>query len=386
MSFLVPLGGAKENDEKVTGGRESPAQKVKVIREYVVIEVFPWGHASLQAPSELQLARWRQAAACTDVAPPLHGGSTDRSAQEAAPRRGEEKQLTLGNQADSLSGSGGSEDLKISCSEPPASAEQPARTLGCVDGKEPKLEDFELAILEHQAILHYSSGDGRLQVDWSAEEPTIHQPDEQPLGGDSAPVPAPGFPVPCLGGETQGQVQGGLGTGLRGGRAKGGLCKPEPLAGVSSLFGVPDTFEGVKTSQTQAPISPAVAAGMLDAVTVPSLAVGASPAQQEKRIDGESEEEEERDTGQAPAKKLTLLEELRAAGSGQSLLEELEEWEDWEDEKAGLVEKIKALQRGDQSAKRAWWVHCEVSANGTKDPSLHDVESLNSFLSKVSWH
>ena len=35
------------------------------------------------------------------------------------------------------------------------------------------------------------------------------------MASGSVPVLAPGFPVPCLGSETQGQVQGGLGTGLR---------------------------------------------------------------------------------------------------------------------------------------------------------------------------
>ena len=165
MSFLL---GMSFEREKVAGGGSLPAQlpEVKVIKEYVIVEVFPSGHACLQAPSALQLARWRQAAASTDLSPPPVEGVSAQAAQGDAPRRGEEKQLTLGNQADSLSGSGGSEDLKISCSEPPASgAEQSARTLGCVDGKEPKLEDFELAILEHQAILHYDGGDGKLRVD-----------------------------------------------------------------------------------------------------------------------------------------------------------------------------------------------------------------------------
>jgi hypothetical protein len=54
--------------------------------------------------------------------------------QEGAGRRGEEMQTTLGNQADSVSGSKGSLDLKISCSEPPALAKQSARAFESVIG------------------------------------------------------------------------------------------------------------------------------------------------------------------------------------------------------------------------------------------------------------
>jgi hypothetical protein len=339
------------SSEKVdyTGSCESPAQTSKspkvvlrYITQFVVIEVGSHGRCAAQWPDDLATAAWRQRCgqasaqeqltlgnqadsqsgsggsenlkiSCREVAlggyqcptfdspDAVDSGGPAAAAQTegVAPRSGEDEQLTLGNQADSLSGSGGSENLKISCREPPAlGAEQSARFLGCVDGKEPKLEDFDLAILEHQAILYFvGSGDGRLQVDWSSAEPSIHQPVEQPQGGVSVPVPAPGFPVPCLGGETQGQVQGGLSTDLRVGSAKGGLCQPEPLAVeatealVPSLFGVPDTFrEGAK--------------------------------------------KEGRDTGQAMAEELeasaqldtgqSLLEELEAADTGQSLLEELE--------------------------------------------------------------
>jgi hypothetical protein len=49
--------------------------------------------------------------------------------------------------------------------------------------------------------------------------------------------------------------------------------------------------------------------------------------------------------------------------------------------KAALVEKVKALQRGDQSVNEAWWAYCDYLANGTKDPGRHDADSLNLFLS-----
>lgn len=49
-------------------------------------------------------------------------------------------------------------------------------------------------------------------------------------------------------------------------------------------------------------------------------------------------------------------------------------------EKAGLVEKVKALQRADPSAKQAWWTYCDANAAGAKDPNRHDAESLHEFL------
>ena len=435
MSFLKPLGGAKENDEKVTGGRAIPAQKVKVIREYVVVEVFPWGHACLQAPSELQLARWRQAAACTDVSPPLQEGSSARAAQGVAPRRGEEKQLTLGNQADSLSGSEGSENLKISCSEPPASGAKQsfqsvfplpadaivhqsvnvetgsgslpaqtergsARTLGCVDGKEPKLEDFELAILEHQAILHYDGGDGRLRVDWRAEEPAIHLPADQPQGGVSVPVPAPGFPVPCRESETHGQVQGGLSTGQRVGSAKRGLCKPAPLAvettetRVPSLFGVPESFQSV------VPLPADAIVHQSDNVATGS---GSLPAQTERWIDHRVKEEDGDDKQLGVSCMKTLPDELEAleaddvGNDGGVELARQPAALDIDDGgavrprdleahavKAGLVSVIKALQRAGQSTRMAWGAYCDEHADGVKDPDRHDVESLVCFMNSRS--
>ena len=157
------------------GGGSLPAHlpAVKVIKEYIVVEVFPWGHACLQAPTGLQLARWRQAAACTDLAPPPQQSSSDRAAQGDAPRRGEEPPASGAKQsfqsvfplpADAIVHQ--SVNVETGSGSLPAQTERgSARTLGCVDGKEPKLEDFELAILEHQAILHYDGGDGKLRVD-----------------------------------------------------------------------------------------------------------------------------------------------------------------------------------------------------------------------------
>ena len=54
-SSAAPLssGGFAANGSRFGERRKD----VKVIKEYVIIEVFPWGHACLQAPSELQLAR-----------------------------------------------------------------------------------------------------------------------------------------------------------------------------------------------------------------------------------------------------------------------------------------------------------------------------------------
>ena len=305
--------------------------------------------------------------------------------------------MTLGNQADSLSGSGGSENLKISCSEPPAwGAKQSARTLGCVDGKEPKLEDFELAILEHQAILHYDGGDGRLQVDWSAEEPAIHLPAEQPQGGVSVPVPAPRFPVPCLGSETHGQVQGGLSTGQRVGSAKRGLCKPDPLAVettalVPSLFGVPESFQSV------VPLPADAIEHQSDNVATGS---GSLPAQTERWIDHRVKEEVEVDKKQLGVSCMkTLPDDLEAleaddVGNDSGAVPARQPAAlDIDDDgavrprdleahavKAGLVLVIKALQRAGQSTKMAWGAYCDESADGVKDPERHDTESLVCFM------
>ena len=93
--------------------------------------------------------------------------------REDAPRRGEEPPASGAKQsfqsvfplpADAIVHQ--SVNVETGSGSLPAQTERgSARTLGCVDGKEPKLEDFELAILEHQAILHYDGGDGKLRVD-----------------------------------------------------------------------------------------------------------------------------------------------------------------------------------------------------------------------------
>lgn len=49
--------------------------------------------------------------------------------------------------------------------------------------------------------------------------------------------------------------------------------------------------------------------------------------------------------------------------------------------KSALVDKVKALQRSDPTAKEAWWSYCENSYNGVKDPNRHDAASLEAFLS-----
>ncbi|CAK0816380.1 unnamed protein product [Prorocentrum cordatum] len=49
--------------------------------------------------------------------------------------------------------------------------------------------------------------------------------------------------------------------------------------------------------------------------------------------------------------------------------------------KAALVDKVKALQRSDPTAKDAWQTYCEDSYRGVKDPSRHEAASLEAFLS-----
>jgi len=49
--------------------------------------------------------------------------------------------------------------------------------------------------------------------------------------------------------------------------------------------------------------------------------------------------------------------------------------------KAGLVDKVKALQRSDPEIKQAWWDFCEKDLGGVKDPSRHDESVLETFLS-----
>lgn len=47
---------------------------------------------------------------------------------------------------------------------------------------------------------------------------------------------------------------------------------------------------------------------------------------------------------------------------------------------AGLVEKVKQLQRTDPTAKQAWWDYCETNLNNIRDPSRHDADALSGFL------
>lgn len=45
-----------------------------------------------------------------------------------------------------------------------------------------------------------------------------------------------------------------------------------------------------------------------------------------------------------------------------------------------LVEKIKTLQKSDESAKQQWWAYCDSKGNGTRDPSKHNVPFLKNFI------
>merc|ERR1712129_456429 len=49
---------------------------------------------------------------------------------------------------------------------------------------------------------------------------------------------------------------------------------------------------------------------------------------------------------------------------------------------AGLVEKVKALQRRDPELKQAWWAFTDESHGGVHDPNRHEVETLQEFLSQ----
>jgi len=49
-------------------------------------------------------------------------------------------------------------------------------------------------------------------------------------------------------------------------------------------------------------------------------------------------------------------------------------------QKKALVDKIKALQRSSPDTKEAWWAYCDTEQQGIKDPSRHEIESLETFL------
>jgi len=49
-------------------------------------------------------------------------------------------------------------------------------------------------------------------------------------------------------------------------------------------------------------------------------------------------------------------------------------------DKKAMVDKIKALQRSNPDAKQAWWAYCDAEAKGVKDPSRHEIESLEMFM------
>ncbi|CAE7169366.1 unnamed protein product [Symbiodinium pilosum] len=48
--------------------------------------------------------------------------------------------------------------------------------------------------------------------------------------------------------------------------------------------------------------------------------------------------------------------------------------------KQALVDKIKVLQRSDQTAKEAWWAFCDLTNKGIRDPMRHQTQSLEQFL------
>lgn len=64
--------------------------------------------------------------------------------------------------------------------------------------------------------------------------------------------------------------------------------------------------------------------------------------------------------------------------------EERFEEDDDKPDKAGLVNKIKDLQRRDPEAKQAWWTYCTESLGGIKDPNRHDADILQGFLDQYS--
>lgn len=49
--------------------------------------------------------------------------------------------------------------------------------------------------------------------------------------------------------------------------------------------------------------------------------------------------------------------------------------------KDACVQKIKALQRSSEDAKKQWWNFCDSQQGGVRDPTRHTVRVLQEFLS-----
>merc|ERR1719253_2460609 len=49
-------------------------------------------------------------------------------------------------------------------------------------------------------------------------------------------------------------------------------------------------------------------------------------------------------------------------------------------QKNGLIAKIKAYQRSGEEQKQAWWSFCETAEVKKRDPALHSLEDLQSFV------
>jgi len=50
--------------------------------------------------------------------------------------------------------------------------------------------------------------------------------------------------------------------------------------------------------------------------------------------------------------------------------------------KDALVSRIKAYQRSGEEPKQQWWLFCDTQLSGIRDPSRHDVEVLEQFISQ----
>eukprot|EP00439_Symbiodinium_sp_Y106_P060976 s2250_g9.t1 len=56
--------------------------------------------------------------------------------------------------------------------------------------------------------------------------------------------------------------------------------------------------------------------------------------------------------------------------------------ESYDPRKDSLVQKIKAMQRSNEEAKRQWWQFCDNRQGGIRDPTRHDVRVLQEFLNE----
>lgn len=56
-------------------------------------------------------------------------------------------------------------------------------------------------------------------------------------------------------------------------------------------------------------------------------------------------------------------------------------YESYDPVKDACVQKIKALQRSSEDAKKQWWNFCDSQQGGVRDPTRHTVRVLQEFLS-----